>query len=147
MKAASGLSILELVVAVGLMSILAGISALSHQALRPSLNLAMGVRQVVMDLHATRIRAVARNTNHRIVFPDGGTTYQLQRRGGSTYDDDGPPVTLPSGIAVLDCSASNDAISYRPRGNAGTFGTVTLQNTKGVVRKVIVDIAGQVRVQ
>jgi prepilin-type N-terminal cleavage/methylation domain-containing protein len=147
MANARGLSILELLVVLALTSILAGISVLSHQALRPRLNLATAVRQVVMDLHVTRIRAVARNTNHRIVFPQGTASYQLQRRGGSTYDDDGPPVALPSGITVLDCTASNDAISYRPRGNAATFGTVTLQNAKGDVRKVIVDIAGQVRVQ
>ena len=147
MASARGFSLLELVVTLALTSILAGISVLSHQALRPSLNLAMAVRQVVMDLQVTRIRAVVRNTNHRIVFPDGSISYQLQRRGGSTYADDGPPVALPAGIIVLDCNASNDAIGYRPRGNAATFGTVTLQNAKGDARKVIVDIAGQVRVQ
>ncbi len=142
-----GFSILELVVTLALASILAGISVLGHQALRPGLNLSMAARQVVMDLQVSRMRAVARNTTHRIVFGRGGSSYQPQRWLGSSYENDGLPVTLPQGITVIDCTAKDATISFRPRGNAGSFGTVTMQNAKGDVRRVIVDIAGQVRVQ
>lgn len=142
-----GFSILELVVTLSLVSILAGIGVLSHNALRPRLNLGMAMRQVVMDLQVTRMRAVAHNTNHRIVFSAGGTGYQLQRQTGTAYDDEGAPVALPTGIAVLDCTARDSTITFRPRGNASSFGTVTLGNTAGDVRLVVVDIAGQVRVQ
>ena len=58
-----GFSILELVVTLSLASILAGISVLSHNALRPRLNLGMATRQVVMDLQVTRMRAVAHNAS------------------------------------------------------------------------------------
>jgi prepilin-type N-terminal cleavage/methylation domain-containing protein len=142
-----GFSILELVVTLGLASILAGISVLNHNALRPRLNLGMATRQVVMDLQLTRMRAVAHNANQRIVFSDGGTGYQLQRQTGTAYDDDGAAVALPPGITVVDCTAGNSTITFRPRGNASSFGTVTLANTTGDVRRVVVDIAGQVRVQ
>lgn len=144
---ARGLSILELVVTLSLASILAGIGVLSHNALRPRLNLSMATRQVAMDLYVTRMRAVARNATQRIVFSNGGTGYQLQRQSGTAYDDEGAPVALPPGITVLDCTARDATISFRPRGNASTFGTVTLGNTAGEVRLVVVDIAGQVRVQ
>jgi Tfp pilus assembly protein FimT len=147
MRDASGLSLLELVVAVGLTSVLAGVAVLSHQALRPGLNLTAATRQVVMGLLATRMRAVARNTDLRIVFSSGSTSYRLQARNGNTYDDEGAPVALAAGISILDCTAGTSAISFRPRGNAGTFGTVTLQNSRGDIRSVVVDIAGQVRVQ
>jgi Tfp pilus assembly protein FimT len=147
MTKASGLTILELVVALGLASILAGVGVLSHHALRPGLNLMAATRQVVMGLHATRMRAVARNTELRIVFANGSTSYRLQARNGTTYDDEGAPVTLAAGITIVDCTARASAISFRPRGNAGTFGTVTLQNSRGDVRRVVVDIAGHVRVQ
>jgi len=147
MRHASGLSILELVVAVGLASVLAGVGVLSHQALRPGLNLTAATRQVVMGLLATRMRAIARNTDLRIVFSNGGTSYRPQARNGNTYNDEGAPVALAAGISILDCTAGASAISFRPRGNAGTFGTVTLQNSRGDVRRVVVDIAGQVRVQ
>jgi len=142
----SGFSIVELVVTLGLASALAGISILSHNALRPSLDLTTATRQIVMDLQAARMRAVARNTNHRIVFSAGAGSYRLQRQSGSAYDDEGAPIALPSGITILDCTAQNAAISFRPRGNAGTFGTVTLRNTEGATRSVVVNITGQVRV-
>ena len=147
MRNISGLSILELVVALGLASVLAGVGVLSHHALRPGLNLMTATRQVVMGLLAARMRAVARNTDLRLVFPSGSTAYRLQARNGSTYDDEGAPVALAAGIVIVDCTARASAISFRPRGNAGTFGTVTLQNARGDVRRVVVDIAGQVRVQ
>lgn len=143
----SGLSILELVVALALASALAGVGVLSHRALRPGLDLATATRQVFMDLQVTRMRAVAQNVNHRIVFVNGSSRYQAQRQNGTTYDDEGRPVELPAGITVLDCTTRDSTISFRPRGNAATFGTVTLQNAQGSVRSVVVDIAGQVRVQ
>jgi prepilin-type N-terminal cleavage/methylation domain-containing protein len=141
-----GFSILELVVALSLASILAGVGVLSHNALRPRLNLSMAVRQVVMDLQVSRMRAVAQNANHRIVFSNGSTSYRLQRQTGGAYDDYGRPVALPPGITVLDCTARDLTINFRPRGNASSFGTVTLANMAGDVRRVVVDIAGQVRV-
>jgi prepilin-type N-terminal cleavage/methylation domain-containing protein len=147
MTETSGFSILELVVTLALASVLAGIGVLSHQALRPALNLSMAVRQVVMDLQVSRMRAVTHNTNQRILFASGSTNYLLQRRRGGAYEDDGSPVTLPQGITIVDCTAKDSAISFRPRGNAASFGTLTMRNGKGDVRQVIVDIAGQVRVQ
>jgi prepilin-type N-terminal cleavage/methylation domain-containing protein len=144
---AQGFSLLELVVVLSLASILAGIGVLSHQAMRPALDLSAAARQVVMDLKVTRMRAAAENVNHRIVFSAGAETYQVQRKAGSGYANIGVPVPLPRGIVVVDCNANGGAIGFRPRGNAATFGTVTIGNEKGDVRLVIVDIAGQVRVQ
>src|SRR5215510_11831618 len=92
-----GFSLLELLVVLALAAVLAGIGALNHHAVRPRMNLAMAARQVVMDLKVARMRAVARNANHRIVFPNGGS-YLRQRKQGSTYVDDGPAIVLPPGI-------------------------------------------------
>jgi len=122
-------------------------SVLSHNALRPRLNLGMATRQVVMDLQVTRMRAVARNAAQRVLFSNGGTRYQLQGRHGTKYEDEANPVPLPVGITVLDCTALASAISFSPRGSAATFGTVILQNSNGDTRGIVVDIAGHVRVQ
>jgi prepilin-type N-terminal cleavage/methylation domain-containing protein len=144
---ARGLSLLELLIAVALMAILSGVGVLSQAAMRPALNLSMAARQVVMDLKIAQLHAVARNVNYRVVFPTGGATYRPQRKTGSTYSDEGKPVPLPRGIVIVGCTASGSAIGFRPRGNAGTFGTVTLQNAAGGTRRIVVDIAGEVRVQ
>jgi prepilin-type N-terminal cleavage/methylation domain-containing protein len=142
-----GFSLLELMVVVSLASIIAGIGVLSHHAMRPELDLSGAARQVVMDLKVARMRAATEGVNHRIVFTAGGASYQPQRQGGSSYNDIGAPVQLPDGIVVTGCTASGSAIAFRPRGNAATFGTVTVRNSRGEVRLVIVDIAGRVRVQ
>jgi prepilin-type N-terminal cleavage/methylation domain-containing protein len=143
----SGFTLLELVATLSLASALAGIGALSHQALRPRLDLMAAMRHIVMDLQATRMRAVAHNTTYRLVFSVGSNRYWLQRQSGGAYTDDGPPIALPAGIIIADCTAQNAAISFRPRGNAGTFGTVTVRNTDGDSRSIVVNITGHVRVQ
>lgn len=141
-----GFSLLELVVVLSLASILAGISALAHQRLRPGLNLSLAARQLLMDLKLARMRAVAEHVNHRIVFLGGSASYRAQHRTASGYQDEGQPVPLPAGIVIGDCTARDHAIMFVPRGNAGSFGTVTLRNERGDVRRVTVDIAGQIRV-
>lgn len=147
MAISNGFSLLDLIVTLALIAILAAISALSHRALRPGLDLGSAARQVAMDLKVTRLRAVARNVNHRIVFADASGTYQPQRKVGTQYADDGFPVAMPRGIVVADCSARDGAIGFRPRGNAATFGTVTIRNANGQTRRIIVDIAGEIQVQ
>jgi prepilin-type N-terminal cleavage/methylation domain-containing protein len=147
MSEASGMSLLEVLMVLALIAILAGTSVLHHQAMRPGLDLSIAARQVVMDLKVARMRAVAENVNHRIVFPSGAERYQHQRKNGTAYVDDGPSVPLPRGIIVGDCTAADNGISFRPRGNAAAFGTVTIRNARGDARHIVVDIAGQVRVQ
>jgi prepilin-type N-terminal cleavage/methylation domain-containing protein len=142
-----GISLLELLVVLALLSVLAGFAVLNHQAMRPGIDLRLAARQVVMDLRLARVRAVAENVSHRIVFPIGAGAYQHQRKAGASYADDGPAVPLPGGIRIADCNATGSGISFKPRGNAATFGTVILHNRVGEERRVIVDIAGQTRVQ
>jgi prepilin peptidase dependent protein A len=140
-----GFSLLELLTVMTLIAILAGIGVLNHHALRARLNLRTAARQIVMDLKVARMRAVATNSNHRIRFRNAD--YQRQRKKGDQYADDGPAVPLPTGIAITDCTANDDAISFRPRGNASSFGAITIGNQRGDVRRIVVDIAGQIRVE
>src|SRR5579862_4078201 len=142
-----GMSLLEVLVVLAVIAILAGFAVLDHQAMRPRLDLRTAARQVVLDLRVARMRAIAENVNHRVVFPTGAGGYQHQRKSGGGYADDGVVVSLPRGIVIGDCTAPENGISFKPRGNAATFGTVTLRNRTGDEQRVVVDIAGQARVQ
>jgi prepilin-type N-terminal cleavage/methylation domain-containing protein len=146
MGRANGFSLLELIIVLSLMSILAGIGVLEHHALRSRLDLGRAARQVLMDLRMTRMRAATDHVNYRLVFPSDSRTYQAQRKSGGEYKDAGVPVSLPAGIVIVDCTARDHSISFVPRGNAGSFGTITVGNVQGEVRHVAVDIAGQARV-
>ena len=146
MRNIRGFSLLELLVVVALIAILTGLAVLGHRGIRQQLHLHMAARQVMMDLKLARMRAVREHVNYRIAFAGGGAGYQMQRKTGSAYRDDGAPTPLPRGIWITDCTARDDAIMFVPRGSAGSFGTITLGNENGESRHVVVDIAGRMRV-
>lgn len=142
-----GLTLLELIVAAAFVAVLSGTAIVQWAHLQDGFALHTGAWQVMLDLLAVRVRAAATNSTHRVVFPSGADAYVAQVRQGGTYTATGPPVALPRGVRILRCNATGQAITFRPRGNAATFGTIVLQNRAGRERSVIVDIAGRVRFQ
>lgn len=144
---ASGFSLIEVLTVIALLAVLSGTAVVNYSALGPQLALAQATRQVLLDLRVARVQTMADNQSRRLLFPTGRAEYRRQRRSGTAYEDDGPVVTLPDGIDIADCTAPNDAVAFRPRGNAISFGTVVLANTAGDTTRLVVDIAGHVRVQ
>ena len=141
-----GLTVLELLVALGVAAVLVSSAVLEYQAVRAKLAVAMAAQQVAADLRAARVRAVAVSVPHRVTFTAGAVRYVLQRRIGAQYVE-AAPRRLPDGVRVVDCSARDGAISFTARGTASSFGTLIVANERGERRSVIVDIAGRVRVQ
>lgn len=144
---ARGITLLELIVAVAIVSAASATALWGAHAWLPDFRLGGAVRQVVIDLRRTRARAVAAHASRRLVFNPGRDSYQAQQRADGTYADDGPAVELPPTIDLTGCSAIGGAIAFSPRGTASTFGTVTLRAPTGRELRVIVDIAGRIRVQ
>jgi Tfp pilus assembly protein FimT len=138
--------VLELLVALGIVTVLASGAVLEYQAVRAKLAVATAVQQVAADLRVARVRAVAASVSHRLTFAAGAVGYPLQRRSGAQYVEVAQR-RLPGGVRVVGCSARDGAISFTPRGTASSFGTLTLANERGERRGVVVDIAGRVRVQ
>lgn len=143
---ARGFTVLELVVAVGLIGCLAAMAAWRAVAWLPDLRLDAAARQVMLDLRLTRARAMAEQRYRRLAFDVGRDLYQPQRKDGAAYQAEGTPTQLPAGIDVVDCSAAGAAVSFAPRGTAASFGTVLLRNSLGREKRVVVDIVGRVRV-
>jgi prepilin-type N-terminal cleavage/methylation domain-containing protein len=143
-----GFSLLELVVALAVAGVLAGVAVLDVRAMQADWRLGAAVRQVVLDLKRVRLRAIEENVDHRLLLAAPAVTYRRQRREASGgYVDVGPPTGLPEGVEIVDCTARGQAITFRPRGHASTFGTLTLRNEKGRERRVVVDMAGRLRVE
>lgn len=142
-----GLTPLELLMAITLAGVLSAIAVPSVQRQIDAWRLAAATRQVVMDLKLTRARAIAGGAAHRLRFPVPGTAYQLERqRGAGGYRASGAAIPLPDGVRIVACTATAAAVAFRPRGHAATFGSVTLENAAGERRRVVVDIAGRLRV-
>lgn len=143
-----GFTLLELLVALGLVAVLTGTAVLGYRRMVAGWRLNAAARQVVMDLKLARARAILDSTTHRVHFRVPGSSYQHERQQPSgEYVAVGPPTALPSDIAVIGCSGAGSGISFRPRGHAAAFGTITLRNDGGDQRAVIVDIVGRTRVQ
>jgi prepilin-type N-terminal cleavage/methylation domain-containing protein len=143
-----GFTLLELLIGLALCGVLTGIALLGLPRLLAGWRLSAAARQVVMDLKLTRARAILDSATHRLRFSAPGTTYQPERqRPSGTYDPIGPPIGLPADVEIVDCSGAGSGISFRPRGQAAAFGTITLRNRAGDQRAVVVDIVGRTRVQ
>jgi type IV fimbrial biogenesis protein FimT len=143
-----GFTLLELLIAVLVFAVVGAIAAPAYRRALAGWRLSAAARQVVLDLKIARARAILDSATHRVRFSVPGNSYQHERqRPSGTYEPAGPPTDLPSDVAVVACTAAGSGISFRPRGTAGAFGSVSLRNAEGDLRAVIVDIVGRVRVQ
>jgi type II secretory pathway pseudopilin PulG len=146
-KSEQALTLLELLMALATMSTLVGLALLGLQRTFEDLRLNQAARQVLLNLTELRTRALTENAARRMLYRTEHDIYQRQRVVGRTHEDEGPPVPLPAGVDLVECTAFGSAVTFRPRGNATTFGTILLRNAAGTERRVVVDIAGRVRVQ
>jgi len=148
MSTTRGFTLLELVVAMTLIAVLAGAALPGLARMLAGWRLSAAARQVVMDLKLARARAMLDSATHRVRFPVPGSGYQHERqRASGVYEPTGPRTGLPGDVEIIACSAAGSGISFRPRGHAGAFGSVTLRNSVGDQRAVVVDIVGRIRVQ
>jgi Tfp pilus assembly protein FimT len=147
MRRERGFSSLELITVLGLLALLFGVASLGHSAIRDRLSVATAAHQISMDLSLARIRAIARSRDQRLLFAPGAQRYQQQERSGAGYESIAAAKALPSGIRIVSCTAPNDAIGFRARGGASSFGTITLISAAGETRSVIVSITGRARIE
>ncbi len=143
-----GFTLLHLLVGLTLLGVLSATALLGYERALSGWRLSAAVRQVVMDLKLARARAILDSTSHRVHFPVPGSSYQHERQQPSgSYVAVGEATALPGDVTVIACTGTGGGISFRPRGHAGAFGTVTLRNAEGDQRAVVVDIVGRTRVQ
>jgi len=144
---ARGFTLMEVLVVLGITSILAGVALWGVRAWRPDLELQSAARQIVLDLRLARAQAMADHVSRRLAFDPSADTYRRQTRSAGSWADAGSPIALPPGVDVADCSAAGQAIAFSSRGTASTFGNVALRAASGRELLVVVDIVGRVRVQ
>jgi Tfp pilus assembly protein FimT len=133
---ASGISIVELLVAVALMGIIAAIAFPAWNRLLPNYALNNSVRQIQSELHSIKMRAAAESVGFQLVYAQGSNAYSIQR-GSKTLE------VKP--IAEGTMITKDGVISFSPRGTAGA-NRVRLRNTAGFCKQIVVSATGRVRV-
>ena len=134
-----GFTLIELMAAIAVASILMAIAIPNFLSTLPSLRLTDAARQVATDLQQIRMKAIAQNIPYQMSFST--TTYVLQRCNGSCANDSGN-IALPEGITV----SASTAPQFQPRGTAAAASTITLSNGSSS-KWVCVKTVGRVNIQ
>jgi prepilin-type N-terminal cleavage/methylation domain-containing protein len=171
MKTKSGLTIVELMIAMAIMAVAMAIAIPTYnRTIKPTADLKGAARQVYSDIQLARLRAVSNNTPYGldfdstaddyIVFQDADGSFQyevgeaivkrVQLAGeygfaGVSFDPNyggGDGVTFSAGGVV-------NAFSFSSRGLPSPSGSVYLRNQKSAAegRMIVVNNMGGVRIQ
>ena len=139
-----GFTLAEILVAMTIMSILAAIAIPNWSTLLPTYALNSAARQVQSELHKSKSRAVAENTNFRLVFST--TSYSIQRFSGGSYQSTGESKPLPVGITLA--GTSDTTLGFTSRGTSidTSDKTVKLCNIKSTGKNVVLSDTGRIRI-
>ena len=128
-----GFSIAEMLVAISLFGILAGIAVPQFIAFRPKNRLNGAARQVYSELMWARSKAVNDNTSYVVTFP----TNQTMQIAGSTTRT----VNIQTEYSDVTLNSSAATITFSSRGTSDVAPTITLTNSGGS-KTVTIRISG-----
>jgi type IV fimbrial biogenesis protein FimT len=147
-----GFTLLELLCALGVLSVLLAIALPMFSAALPGLLLDQAARRLVSDLELARVKAINRNTRVRTICELAAAQYRVEIESEGRFDPEGGARTFPSGVAFDAASSTRVSggrvsVTWLPRGHTFDNATIALTATGGAVRRVIVSTAGRVRMQ
>jgi type IV fimbrial biogenesis protein FimT len=147
-----GFTLLELLCALGVLSVLLAIALPRVSAALPGLLLDQAARRLVSELELARVKAVNRNTRVRTICELATAQYRVEIESEGRFDPEGGARTFPSGVAFDAASSTRVSggrvsVTWLPRGHTFDNATITLTATGGAVRRVIISTAGRVRVE
>jgi Tfp pilus assembly protein FimT len=157
-KSQPGFTIVELLVIVSLLGVLGSLAFLQLEPLLAQVRLKSGARQIVSDLQVARMKAIAQNRRFRVTFRPSEGDYVIEREDGvswrrlilhghTTEEVDNASISLPPGVAISAVNSGGDVI-FVPRGHVDGGISITLSSHAGAgERRVIVNLAGRVRIE
>jgi type IV fimbrial biogenesis protein FimT len=128
-----GFTLAEILVAVGIFSVLAAIAVPQFLALQPASRLNGATRQVYSELMWARSQAVSENSSYVVTFP---TAQKMEITGSTTRT-----IELQTEYPGVALSSSASTITFNSRGTTDVAPTITLTNSAGT-RTVTLRITG-----
>jgi Tfp pilus assembly protein FimT len=141
-SAARGLTVMELLTWFGIFMIACAVSTPSLVKLMDTYHLHGAARRVYAEMQSLRVSAVASNTRYRSAVDAEGLHLGRFDLETGEWQDLGPS---PAELSAVEVSASGEIV-FAPNGTAPSPGIITLTNSNGAQKTVIVNSAGLVRI-
>jgi len=164
----SGVTLIELMIAIGIIGILTAIAVPNVMKWLPNYRLKAAARDLYSNMQRAKMEAVKRNCNATITFnlPVGGTNYDcvnyIDSNNNLEYDA-GEEILLRlnftdyksvniTGNTFTNNDNGRPSVAFNSKGlpinNSGGFGagTITLTNTNGRIYTVILNSTGSIKI-
>ena len=141
----AGYSLVELLGAVALTGILAGLAVPNLRALAAPWALDGASRQVAAAFQAARQRAIARNVRHRLTFLPPGSLQLERETSAGVFTADGAVQALPPGITLG--AFTPKAPTFDTRGILTEPASVAVRASKTSERRVAVNVLGRTTIE
>ncbi len=137
-----GLTIIELVVVLSILSILLSIATPSFHRHVANTNLRTAARDMASDIAALKERAIAENASFTISFDQGQNSYTFS---GSL--DVKSPGAHGNDVRIANVGISGGVLTFQSRGTVTPTGDITLTNGRNSTAIINVNISGRTSVQ
>ncbi len=124
-----GFTLLELVVGIGLIAVVLGISTPMMSTIRSSYVLDGASRQLAMEIGKARIQAIAQNRTVRLRLPSAGSYVLESSEDGANFEAIGEPISLPAGVAIA--NGNSGLPRFNRQGLAPNSTTISVVNPAG----------------
>ena len=143
-KKIKGFALIEILVAIGIMAILAGIGISAFNLYQPTVQLSGSTREIISELRYAEQLAVAEQVEYGIRFATSTNQYQLVRF--SSQEQILITKILPDKVSFQQVSGlTNDEVKYNPYGAVREEGSIVLVNTRNETKTILVRPSGFVK--
>jgi prepilin-type N-terminal cleavage/methylation domain-containing protein len=140
-----GFTMVEILVAIGLLTLSLAIATPYVQKQAINANLKSAVRALESDIFDLKQRAITENMAFAIVFDPSANTYTIQQDGATVQIK--TPTVFGSDIQITSAPfGGGNTLSFQTGGTT-TSGSITLTNGRGSTAIISINIAGRTYVQ
>lgn len=141
-----GFTLIEIMVAIGIIAVLSSISWAGFVRYQPSMVLSAVARDLTTDLRLSQQLSMTEQINHGIFFNTSTNEYQLRKFSTTTI----VLLTkrLPNSIIFCEITGLSSAqVVFNPYGSVAFSGSVCLANNKGQSKIVDIKPSGFVKIR
>jgi type IV fimbrial biogenesis protein FimT len=140
-----GFSLVELLVTIALFSILCLVAIPQILRFAENGNLRAATRDITTDIVTMKETALTRSAQCQITFNTGVNNFTLTTPDGNLVKT---PTAFSQDIVITNANfaGGGPTMTFQPRGTA-TNGTITLQNNRGSIATITVNITGRTYAQ